>query len=58
MVLILAFIAGFALGWRRAAARGGVRADKIQYGFAHGFAALLLTMILALVLGFLGLSPF
>ena len=57
MVLILAFLVGFAIGWRRAAARGGATADKVQYGFAHGFAGLLLMAVAALVLGFAGLSP-
>lgn len=57
MVLVLAFIAGFALGWRRAAARDGGRADKLQWGFAHGFAGVLLMAVAALILGFAGLSP-
>jgi hypothetical protein len=58
MVLILAFLAGFALGWRRAGARGGTTADKVQWGAAHGFGLGLLTMVAALALGFAGLSPF
>ena len=57
MILVLAFLAGFALGWRRAEARGGALADKMQYGAAHGFAGLLAMAALALLLGFAGLSP-
>jgi hypothetical protein len=57
MILILAFAAGAALGWRRAAARGGTTADKLHYALAHGFAGLLAGIVLALALGFAGLSP-
>jgi hypothetical protein len=57
MILILAFAAGAAVGWRRAAARGGTTADKLQYALAHGFAGLLAGIVLALALGFAGLSP-
>ena len=57
MVLILAFFAGAAVGWLRAARRGGAVADRVQYAFAHGFAALVLAAALALILGLFGLSP-
>ena len=57
MILILAFLAGATFGWRRAARRGGGRADRIQFAFAHGFAALVLAAALALILGLFGLSP-
>jgi hypothetical protein len=57
MILGLAFLAGFALGWRRAARRGGTTPDRVQYGFAHGFAALAATAAASLFMGFLGLSP-
>jgi hypothetical protein len=57
MILILAFIAGAALGTIRARARGGSRADQVQYALAHGFAGLVLVAALALVLGLVGLSP-
>ena len=56
MILILAFIAGAALGVQRARARGGTRADQIQYGLAHGFAALVAMAVVALILGFAGFS--
>ena len=57
MVLIIAFIAGAALGWSRAARRGGSTPDRVQYALAHGFAGLVLAAVLALILGFFGLSP-
>lgn len=58
MILILAFAAGVALGVYRARERGGSRADQVQYGLAHGFAALVGMAVLALVMGFAGFSPF
>jgi hypothetical protein len=48
IAFLIALAAGF-IGWRRAAKRGGVRADKIQYALAHGIPAFLITLI-ALVL--------
>ena len=57
MILLIAFIAGAALGWTRATRRGGTRADRIQYALAHGFAALVAAAALAVVLGLFGLSP-
>lgn len=38
MILVLAFALGAALGWRRAAQRGGDRLDRLQYAAAHGIA--------------------
>lgn len=42
MIVILAFLLGIFLGWRRAGQLGGTRADRIQYAmvFALGFALL------------------
>jgi hypothetical protein len=57
VILIVAFGLGFAVGWRRAARRGGATADRVQYGFAHGLAALVATAFGALLAGLLGLSP-
>jgi hypothetical protein len=57
MILILAFAAGAWFGWRRAGRRGGVRADKLQYAFAHGFAALVAAAAFVAALGFVGVSP-
>ncbi|HVH03409.1 MAG TPA: apolipoprotein acyltransferase [Amaricoccus sp.] len=42
MLLPLAFALGALFGWRRAAARGGDRLDKLQYGAAHGILFALL----------------
>ncbi|MEM8789923.1 MAG: hypothetical protein AAGE76_16850 [Pseudomonadota bacterium] len=42
MIPVLAFFAGFLLGWLRAGNRGGNRLDRLQYGTAHGIAAALL----------------
>ncbi|MEM9197106.1 MAG: hypothetical protein AAGD12_04560 [Pseudomonadota bacterium] len=51
MILPIAFVLGFALGWWRATSRGGTRLDRLQYGAAHGLAftifGLLLTVFLA-----------
>jgi len=49
----LMVIAG-AIGWRRAASRGGNRADRWQYAAAHGIPAFLIGMILMTVAGRLG----
>lgn len=57
MILILAFLAGAALGVFRARARGGNRADQVQYGLAHGFAGLVLVAVFALMAGLFGLTP-
>ena len=38
MIVITGLILGAVLGWRRAAKRGGNRADKLQYAAAHGMA--------------------
>lgn len=45
MLLTLVFIAGFALGWQRAARRGGDRLDRLQYGAAHAIPLTLLTFV-------------
>ncbi|MEM8751494.1 MAG: hypothetical protein AAGF90_00820 [Pseudomonadota bacterium] len=48
---------GFALGWTRAARRGGGRADKWQYAIGHAVALGLLGMLLATILIRFGLFP-
>lgn len=35
MILLPAILLGAAVGWWRAARRGGNRADKVQYALAH-----------------------
>lgn len=57
MLLILAFVAGCGFGVLRARRRGGNTADQVQYGLAHGFAALVLVAALALLGGLFGLTP-
>lgn len=56
VAFFVAILAGL-VGWRRAAAAGGVRADKLQYAAAHGIPAFLVTMIAMTVaarMGWLG----
>lgn len=57
MIPIIALIVGFGVGWRRAARRGGVSADKWQFGIAHGVGFALLAFIITLALVRLGLMP-
>ena len=39
MLVWIAFVLGCALGWMRAARRGGATPDRIQYALAHGIPA-------------------
>lgn len=55
MFVVLAFLAGVIIGWRRAARRGGVLADKLQYGFVHGVALAILVLFLQVIATHLGL---
>jgi hypothetical protein len=41
---LVAFVLGCALGWFRAARRGGGTPDRIQYALAHGIPAALITL--------------
>jgi hypothetical protein len=45
MLVGIAFVLGFGLGWYRAARRGGGVPDRIQYALAHGIPAGLATLI-------------
>ncbi len=56
MIVLAAFLAGFAFGWWRAGRRGGNRADRFQYGAAHGIAGGLLALFAALAADGLGLA--
>ena len=49
MLLALAFALGMAVGWQRAARRGGDRLDKLQYGTAHGIAFALAALALSVL---------
>ena len=39
MLVGIAFVLGFGLGWSRAARRGGGVPDRIQYALAHAIPA-------------------
>lgn len=54
MILPVAFVIGAAIGWMRAARRGGTRADKLQYAAAHALAVMLLALIVTLFLDRIG----
>ena len=57
MLVLTAFLLGCALGWYRAARRGGTLAQRIQYALAHGIPTGLVAMILAVIamrVGWLG----
>jgi hypothetical protein len=47
MVLILVFLAFFALGWFRARKAGGRTVDRIRYGAIYGLAAVLIVYLAA-----------
>ena len=51
MPYLIAFIIGFALGWIKAAKRGGNTADKVQYGTVFGMIAMVLTLIALVIYG-------
>ena len=57
MIPIIALIAGFITGWRRAARRGGASADKWQFAIAHAVGFGLLAFFVTLILVRLGLMP-
>ena len=49
MLVLVAFVLGCALGWVRAARRGGGIPDRIQYALAHGIPAALITLTAVIV---------
>ena len=51
MPYLVTFIIGFALGWLKAAKRGGNTADKVQYGVVFGMIAMVLTLIALVIYG-------
>ena len=56
MIVVALSALGFAvLGWVRATRFGGNTADKIQYAVVHATAAALVTMLIQIVAGHLGL---
>ena len=57
MILILVFLGFAALGWRRAARRGGTVPDRVQFALAHAIPATLAALALEIIaarLGWLG----
>lgn len=50
LLALIGFLAGFALGWRRAGRRGGAVADKLQFAIAHGVALALLGLIASVLM--------
>lgn len=55
MVILIAAISGFALGWWRATVRQGNQLDKLQYGAAHGICFAILAFAAVLIVVRLGL---
>ena len=49
MIVLAAALIGAIVGARRAKARGGTRADMVQYGAAHAIAFALAGMVATLV---------
>lgn len=54
IAFLMAIIAGV-IGWRRAAKRGGKRADCMQYALAHGIPAFLVSLIVLTLSANMGL---
>ncbi len=57
MLIGMAFVLGGALGWYRAARRGGGVPDRIQYALAHGIPAALITLVAVTVGARMGWLP-
>ncbi|WP_198671069.1 hypothetical protein [Oceanibium sediminis] len=55
MLPVIAFFAGFAFGWFRAAKRGGNTLDKLQYGVGHAIAFALAGLFLGIIAARTGL---
>lgn len=53
-VIVLLSLVAAAIGWRRAARRGGRTADRLQYAAAHGIPAFLIALVLAVAAANLG----
>ena len=57
MLVGIAFVLGCALGWVRAARRGGGTPDRIQYALAHGIPAGLVALIAVTLAARMGWLP-
>jgi hypothetical protein len=55
VVALILFVVFGAIGWMRAARRGGTTGDKLQYAGAHGFAAFIVGMVAMAIAGQMGL---
>lgn len=55
MLALIALIIGFAVGWMRAARRGGDTADRVQYAIAHAIGFALVGLLVSIVIVRLGL---
>lgn len=55
MIILLAMLLGAFFGWRRAAARGGDRLDRLQYAAAHGIAFGIAALAFSILIVRLGL---
>ena len=49
MLVAIAFILGCAVGWMRAARRGGGLTHRLQYAAAHGIPAALIVLALGVL---------
>ena len=57
MLVGIAFVLGFGLGWYRAARRGGGTPDRTQYALAHGIPAGLAALAAVTVAARMGWLP-
>ena len=57
MLVLVALVLGCALGWTRAARRGGGTPDRIQYALAHGIPAALVTLVAVTIAARMGWLP-
>jgi hypothetical protein len=57
MLILIAFVLGCALGWVRAARRGGSTPDRIQYALAHGIPIGLLALAGVVLYARLSVAP-
>ncbi|MBL4805992.1 MAG: hypothetical protein JKY31_01730 [Rhodobacteraceae bacterium] len=55
MIYPIVFLIGGALGWFRAAKRGGQLADKLQYGAVFGIMFMIVTLFAVIIAGMFGL---
>ncbi|HSF95149.1 MAG TPA: hypothetical protein VLA52_08985 [Thermohalobaculum sp.] len=57
MLVWIAFVAGCAIGWMRAARRGGNMRDRVQYALAHAIPLTLLTLLVLVIGARMGWLP-